>query len=438
MPQKTPKNIAISHIKTLEDTGEYRLDSNGLRILLLCDHAAPVVNVMVTYHVGSRNEAVGYTGATHLLEHLMFKGSKRFNKKNKKQIWNILEARGARLNATTWLDRTNYYETIPNEHLKDALAIEADRMRNAFITEADRATEMTVVRNEFEWGENDPFQVLDRNIWATAYQAHPYHHSTIGWRSDIENVPIERLKEFYDTFYWPNNATLSLIGNFEKEWAFSLIREHFGRIPSSPHPIPLMYTVEPKQEGERRFAVSRTGQTRIVGVAHKIPHGLHADTAAIQVLATILARGKSSRLYRALVDTGLASGVSPWATPFHDNGLFITYATLTRSTSFEKVERIIKTQYEAVKKQSVTAAEVAKARAQVAAASALSRDGCYQIASVLNEAIALGDWTFYHTFKNRVDTVTPEDVSRVARTYFADDQNTTGFFIPKKQTTKHS
>lgn len=422
----------FTYVQTQGGIHEYTLVSNGLRVLLMEDHTAPVVNVMVTYHVGSRNEAVGYTGATHLLEHLMFKGSKNFNKKNKKQIWNMLEARGARLNATTWLDRTNYYETTPSEYLEDAIAIEADRMRHAFIEETDRQTEMTVVRNEFEWGENDPFQVLDRNIWATAYQAHPYHHSTIGWRSDIEHVSIARLKEFYDTFYWPNNATLSLIGDFDRTEVCAQIKAHFGKHKKSPHDIPPMYTVEPKQEGERRFVISRAGQVSIVCVAHKMPAGKHPDIYALQILASILSYGKSSRFYAAFIDTGLASGVTPWSMPFHDNGLFMTSVTLSSKTTHVDAERRIRAQYEKIKRDGVSAAEVAKAQAHVAADAALSRDGCFNIASVLNEAIALGDWTFYVHFSKNIAAVQPEDVRRVAQIYLRDDQSTTGYFIPKR------
>ncbi|HBN45721.1 MAG TPA: insulinase family protein, partial [Candidatus Marinimicrobia bacterium] len=168
----------FEYIQSSGGIDEYKMSANGLTILLMEDHSAPVVTFMVTYHVGSRNEAIGHTGSTHLLEHLMFKGSRSFNKKRNTAIWTVLQNVGARINATTWLDRTNYFELLPSEHLETAIAIEADRMRNAFLRDEDRQPEMTVVRNEFERGENDPFDALDKNIWATAYQAHPYHHST--------------------------------------------------------------------------------------------------------------------------------------------------------------------------------------------------------------------------------------------------------------------
>ncbi|TSC62441.1 MAG: putative protease [Parcubacteria group bacterium Gr01-1014_48] len=432
MLKKQVAGEGFSYIQSSDGIDEFRLDSNGLRVLFYEDHAAPVVNVMVTYHVGSRNEAAGYTGATHLLEHLMFKGSKNFNKKNKKQIWNLLEARGARMNASTWFDRTNYYEVLPSEYLEDALAIEADRMRYAFIREEDRASEMTVVRNEFEWGENSPFEALDKNIWATAYQAHPYHHSTIGWRSDIENVSIKRLKEFYDTFYWPNNATLTVIGDFEPRATFELIAKHFGKHKKSPVEIPIMYTTEPKQEGQRRVVVSRNGTTRMIGIAHKTPEGKHRDTYALQILASVLGRGRTSRLYRLLIDTGRAANITPWAMPLHDNGLFMIFATLTPKATHEDVENMVIRQYKEIKNKGVTEAELVKAQTQVVADVALARDGYYNISSALNESIAMGDWTFYTTFKEKILGVTLADVLRVANAYLREDQSTVGYFIPQK------
>ena len=208
---------AFEFVKTSGGIDEYRCTHNDLSILLMEDHSAPVATFMVTYHVGSRNEAIGHTGSTHLLEHMMFKGSKNFNKEKGNPIWTVLQDVGAQINATTWMDRTNYFELLPSEHLGRAIAIEADRMRNLFIKDEERQTEMTVVRNEFERGENDPFDTLDKNMWATAYQAHPYHHSTIGWRSDIEGVSTERLREFYETYYWPNNAKVTIIGDFKKD-----------------------------------------------------------------------------------------------------------------------------------------------------------------------------------------------------------------------------
>jgi len=416
-------------IKTSGDIDEFILSKNNLRVLLLEDHAAPVATLMVTYHVGSRNEAIGYTGSTHLLEHLMFKGSKNYNKENGTAIWTELQSIGAQINATTWNDRTNYFEVVPSEHLEKAIAIESDRMRYAFLRDEDRQPEMTVVRNEFERGENSPFDVLDKNIWATAYQAHPYHHSTIGWRSDIENVSTQRLKEFYDTYYWPNNATVTIIGDIEKEDALNLVNKYFGEHSKSTHDIPDMYTEEPEQEGERRVTVNRKGQTDIVAVAHKTPPGLSSDTYALHLLSKIFADGKSSRLHKALIDPGLATSLFMYDFPFKDNGLFITYAFLNPGENHKNIEDIILSKYRDIIKNGVTDDEINRAKAQTKATVAFSRDGSYSVASAINEALAIGDWTFYTTFLEKINSVSKKDIMKIAQNYLIDKYKTTGWFI---------
>ena len=421
----------FEYIESSVGIEEYKMSSNDLTVLLMEDHSAPVVTFMVTYHVGSRNEAIGYTGSTHLLEHLMFKGSRSFNKKRNTAIWTVLQNVGARINATTWLDRTNYFELLPSEHLETAIAIEADRMRNAFLREEDREPEMTVVRNEFERGENDPFDALDKNIWATAYQAHPYHHSTIGWRSDIENVSTERLREFYNTYYWPNNATVTIIGDFEKEDALKLVRKYFGKHKKSPHNIPEMYTTEPKQEGPRRFVIKRKGETGIVGIAHKSPNGLNNDTYALQVLSKILGGGKSSRLYRKIVDKGLATSLFMWDFPFKDNGLFATYVFMTPDTDHGEIEQLVLDEYDNIKLNGIKNDEIKRAKAQIRSEMAFSRDGSYSIASALNEAIAIGDWKFYTTYSAKISAVTAEDIKNAANKYLQENISTTGYFIPE-------
>ena len=419
------------YIKSSGGIDEYLLKKNGLKVLLMEDHSAPVVTFMVTYHVGSRNEAVGHTGSTHLLEHLMFKGSRRFNKDNGKPIWTMLQNVGAQINATTWLDRTNYFELLPSEHLERAVQIEADRMRNAFLRDEDRQPEMTVVRNEFERGENDPWDVLDKNIWATAYQAHPYHHSTIGWKTDIENVSTDRLKDFYNTYYWPNNATVTIIGDFDKKEALGMVKKHFGKHKSSAHDIPEMYTEEPEQQGARRLLVKRSGQTGIVGIAHKSPKGIHKDTYALQIISKVLGDGKSSRLYRKIVDKGLATGLFMWDFPFKDNGLFITYVFMTPGADHSEIENIILNEYASLQSDGITENELKRAKAQIKSEMAFSRDGSYSIASALNEAIAAGDWTFYTTYADNINAVKTSDVKVVAQKYLLEDQSTTGYFIPK-------
>ena len=421
----------FNKIKQSKEIVEYKHSRNDLSVLLSENHNSPLITFMITYHVGSRNEGIGYTGSTHLLEHLMFKGSKKFNKENKNAIWDVLQNVGALLNATTWFDRTNYFELVPSEHIEKAIEIEADRMRNAFIKEEDKKSEMTVVRNEFERGENDPLEALDKNIWATAYQAHPYHHSTIGWRTDIENVSIDRLKNFYDTFYWPNNATVTVIGDFKTDKILSLIDKHFGKINKSPHKIPLMYTQEPIQEGPRRLQVKRSGELPIIGIAHKTPNGLNNDTYGLYILDRILSYGKSSRFYKKFLDTGKAVDVSISYYPLLDNGLFIAYLFAPKNENIKSFEDEILEEYELIKKNGVSQKELDRVKSQIFSQTTYTRDGSYPVASNLNEAIAIGDWTFYTTFLEKINKVNKQDIQKIANKYLFEDNSTTGFFLPK-------
>ncbi len=420
----------FSPVKSLGGIDEYRLDANGLSVLLMPDHSAPVVTFMVTYRVGSRNEVTGSTGSTHLLEHLMFKGGPNFNDAKGNSVKQFLESIGGNYNATTWLDRTNYYAEVASEHLEPYLAIEADRMRNLWIREDDRRPEMTVVRNEFEQGENDPVEALDKEIFAAAFQAHPYHHSTIGWRSDIEKVPIEKLRAFYDTFYWPDNATVSVIGDFDPATALGLVKKYYGAYPKAPHPIPQVYTEEPEQTGPRRVLVQRAGELGVVGLGFKSAAGAHADYPALKVLGSILSSGKTSRFYRALTDKNLTTNVTAAPGFFHDPSLFQVYAYLAPGVGHEQVEKILNEEIARVRTEGVTDAEVATAVGKISANVAYARDGSFAIASQINEDIAAGDWTLYVTLPDAYKHVTAADVKRVAGLYLDANKCTTGWFVP--------
>ena len=420
----------FTSIKSLGGIDEYRLDANGLQVLLLSDRTAPVVTFMVTYHVGSRNEVTGTTGSTHLLEHLMFKGSPNFNRAKGNSIDQFLESVGARYNATTYLDRTNYYAEVASEHLEGYMAIESDRLRNLWLHEDDRRPEMTVVRNEFEIGENNPTEALDKEIFAAAFEAHPYHHSTIGWRSDIEKVSIEKLREFYDTFYWPDNATVSIIGDLQPGDALGLVKKFYGVYPKAPHPIPAIYTEEPEQTGARRVTVKRAGQLGVVAIGHKICAASHPDFAAVAIASAILTDGKNSRLYKAITDKDLSTGVQTFVGFNHDPTMHITFIPLAPGAEHEAVEKIAVQEMEKFKQDGVTEAEVQAAVAKSLADSAFQRDGSFSIAGNLNECIASGDWSLYYTLDDATRKVTPADVQRVARKYLNVDQSTTGWFIP--------
>ncbi|HEX8847483.1 MAG TPA: pitrilysin family protein [Pyrinomonadaceae bacterium] len=430
---------------------EYKLE-NGMKVLLVENRVAPVATVMVLYKVGSRNEAVGYTGSTHLLEHMMFKGTPTFNKERNTQIAATLQKIGASFNATTWYDRTNYFETVPSDQLELAIQLEADRMRNSLIADADRQSEMTVVRNELERGQNEPSEVLDEAVYAAAFREHPYHHPTIGWRADVEGVPTSRLKEFYDTFYHPNNATVILVGDFEQEEALQLIQKHFGAYAASAQPIPEVYTDEPQQQGERRLVIRRAGELALVQIAFHTPGVLGQmnvlsneelarraadppednDIYPLVVLSVALSHGITSRLYQALVETELAVDAHSNADQHRDPGLFNLYATVHPGVEPKKVEETILDELRKVSEEGLTAAEIEKAQQQIVAQMAYSRDGTYNIAMQMSEAEAIADWRFYRDYELNISRVTLADTQRVARKYFTEDNRTVGHFIPKQ------
>jgi zinc protease len=419
-----------THVKTVGSIDEYTLTSNGLQVLLMPEHSNPTLTFMVTYRVGSRNEVTGTTGATHLLEHLMFKGSKNHTRAMGNNVDQLLERTGALYNATTWLDRTNYYANMGSEHLGTVMNMEADRMRNLLLREDDRKPEMTVVRNEFERGENNPVQALYKEIYQTAFVAHPYHHSTIGHRSDIEKVSIEKLRAFYDTFYWPNNATITIIGDFEPAKALEMVKKSFGVYPHSPKPIPDMYTEEPKQDGARRLVIKRPGQLGVVAVAHKVPPATSADFAAVQLMSAVLTDGKNSRLYKAITNKNLSTGVEGELGIFHDTSMHIVFAPLAPGAKPDEVEAIIVQEIERLKKNGVTETELKAAAAKVAADSAFKLDGSFGIAGNINEYIAAGDWTLFYGLDEATKKVTVADIQRVANKYLLEDSSTTGWFIP--------
>ena len=434
MAQAAPANVAgMSFVKSVAGIDEYRLDANGLMVLLVPDHSAPVVTFMVTYRVGSRNEVLGTTGATHLLEHLMFKGSSHYNDALGNSVKQHLGRIGGSYNANTSLDRTAYFAEVGNENLEGYVAIEADRMRNLLLRESDRQPEMTVVRNEFEIGENDPVRALDKEIFAAAYLAHPYHHSVIGWRSDIEKVSIEKLHAFYDTFYWPDNATVTMVGDFTADAALALVKKYYGSIPKAPNAIPAPYTEEPPQSGPRRVVVKRAGELGVVGIAYKSPAASDPDLPALDVLSNILASGKTSRFYRALTDKNLTLGVEAEAGFYRDPSLLQIFAYLAPGATHEQVEKTLHEELTRLLKDGVSVQEVGTATAKLAANIAYARDGTGEVAAVLNEWISAGDWTLYSRFPQQVSKVTAADVQRVARKYLQDDQSTTGWFVPESK-----
>ncbi len=430
-PQNTPEGIEF--IQELGGIEEYKLTDNGLRILLMPNEALPVATVMVTYEVGSRNEVTGTTGATHILEHMMFKGTDKFTEKSGNNYSAQMERIGARSNATTYFDRTNYYATLPREFVPLAIELEADRMRGLKITADDIASEMTVVRNEYERGENNPVRTLIKEVYSTAFVAQPYGHPTIGWRSDIENTSPEKLRAFYDMFYWPENAVISVIGGIDRANTLEAIKQFYGPIPKAPNPIPVMDTLEPEQLGPRRLTIERTGQVGVVLIAYKVPEGLHKDWAALSIIQQIAGADKTGRLYRALEDKGKASATFTFAPQLRDPGLFMFAAYLTPDATHEETERIILEEIEHIIATGVTEDELTRAKSVVRAKMVYGRDGPYAIADEINETIAMGDWTQYVTLPQAIEKVSAEDVKAVAAKYFLNRTSTTGWFVPKSK-----
>jgi zinc protease len=414
---------------------QYRLKSNGMTILLVPDHTSPVFTFMVVYHVGSRNEAPGNTGSAHLLEHMIFnKSTENFGKAHgHKTFQEVLYEAGADFgstNMTTWYDRMNGYSTLPSDKLELAMKIEADRLGRGLILDSERQSEMSVVRNEYEINENNPLQALWKATVATAIQAHPYHWSTIGYRSDIEGVTTEKLREHYKNFFWPNNAEAILVGDFDTEKTLAQFDREFGAFKPSDRPIPQVITVEPPQEGERRTVVTRPGTVGLVMLAYIRPGAKHPDFMPLEVLTSILADGVNSRLYRALVDQGLAANVGANNFTLRDPFPILIDATLAQGKSHEEVEKAIKAALAEVAEKGVTDEEVKRAQQQIEVAVIRSRDGTYNFASNLGESVASTDWKWFVTYMDNIKAVTAADVQRVAKTYFVPDHATVGWFVP--------
>ncbi|HEX7252084.1 MAG TPA: pitrilysin family protein, partial [Thermoanaerobaculia bacterium] len=348
-------------ITEVEGITEYRL-ANGLQVLLFPDPTKPTVTVNVTYKVGSRQENYGETGMAHLLEHLMFKGCTRH-----RNIPQELTTHGTRPNGSTSYDRTNYFEIFQasEENLRWALDLEADRMVHSFISKTDLDSEMTVVRNEFEAGENDPESILTERVLSTAYLWHAYGRSPIGARSDIERVPIERLQAFYRTYYQPDNAVLLVAGRFEEKKTLGAIVSTFGAIPKPRRVLPEPYTAEPTQDGERSVTLRRVGDVQALAVAYHVPSGSHPDAAPLQLLAEILAATPSGRLYKSLVEGQKASSVSDYFPLLHDAGFLMFQAEVRQESSLAEAEKTTRETIDAILKSPAAKEELDRARAQL-------------------------------------------------------------------------
>lgn len=418
----------ITKVQSLGSVEEYRL-SNGLRVLYRREKSAPVVAVCVTYHVGSRNEAPGHTGSTHILEHLLFKDTEQFKKAEGNELTGKLERIGALLNATTWFDRTNYFECVPNNELEIALRIESDRMRHSLFNADDLATEMTVVRNEYERGRNNPFELLDESVMEQVYLKHPYRIPTIGTKKDIEASTAQKLREFYNTFYWPNNATLMVAGDVPWGEVKELVLKYFGPIAASPHTIPTLKVTEPKQTKARKVVLKKPMGVNIASLYYKTCRTTDRDFAAISALATILGGGFGSRLTRALVDTGLAAEVSVYALPLHDQGVMSLTAHVAEGAVPAGALKAMRREVARLCKEGVTREELANAAERMRSHSAVERDGAFNQVRSVSEAVAAGDWRLWVTLDEAVAKLTPADITRVAKKYLASNLETSGILL---------
>jgi zinc protease len=421
-------------VGTVEGITEYRLE-NGLKILLFPDPSKPTVTVNLTVFVGSRHEGYGEAGMAHLLEHMVFKGTPTHA-----NIPKLLTGRGANFNGTTSFDRTNYYETMPanDDNMEFGIRLEADRMVNSYVKGEDLKSEMTVVRNEFERGENSPPAVLSQRMMAAAFDWHNYGKSTIGNRADIERVPIESLQKFYKWHYQPDNAMLIVAGQFDAKKALEAANKYFGTIPRPERQLNKTYTEEPAQDGERLVTLRRVGDVAMVGTLYHIPSGAHPDFAPVDVLESILTPAPSGRLYKSLVETRKASRVNGGAYNLHDPGMLFLSAEVIQGIEPTLVLEAIHDGVEKIRNSGVTAEETERAKQMLLKQVELDATNSTKIAIGLSSWAAQGDWRLYFLYRDRVEKVTPEDVQRVAQAYLRRDNCTVGIYQPVKQSEKIS
>ncbi|WP_053971655.1 pitrilysin family protein [Mangrovimonas sp. ST2L15] len=418
----------IKQTASVEGITEYQLD-NGLKVLLFPDNSSQTITVNITYKVGSRHEGYGEKGMAHLLEHMLFKGST-----NHTDIPQELTTRGSRPNGTTWYDRTNYYETFnaTEDNLEWALDLESDRMVNSFIAQKDLESEFSVVRNEFESGENSPSGVLMDKVIDAAYLWHNYGSSTIGNKSDIERVPIENLQAFYKKYYRPDNAILMVTGKFDKDKTLKLIEDKFAGIKNPAEPVRKSYTVEPAQDGEKYVTLSRVGDLQIVSALYHTPAGSHEDYAAIAIAEQILSDNPSGRLYKALVDGKKASGIWSFSPFTHDPGFIYFNVNVPSDKSLDEAESTLLTVLDDFSQKPVSQEELNRAKANLLKQiDQISRNSSY-LGTYMSEFIGAGDWRLAFIHRDRIETMTVEKVNAAIQRYFIKTNRTVGKFIPTK------
>ena len=413
-------------VREVEGVHEYRLP-NGLQVLLIPDASKPTVTVNVTYRVGSRMEGYGETGMAHLLEHLMFKSTK-----NIAQVSTELSKRGMQFNGTTSDDRTNYYETFPADaaQLSWALKTEAERMTHANVIKKDLDSEMTVVRNEMEMNENNPFRILMEKTNATAFEWHAYGKDTIGARSDVENVNIPHLQAFYRKYYQPDNATLIVAGKFDAAKVLAEIAQDFAKTPKPTRVIDPTYTVEPVQDGEREVTLRRVGGEQDLFVTYHTPSIASPDMPAFSVIANALGDTPTGRLHKRLVESGKATQVFAFPARHTDPGTFNVGALLKKDDDLGAAQKIFLDTIEGLKAEPITAEELKRAQLQIDKNFDQILASPQNLCLSLSDYIAGGDWRLFFLQRDRIAALTLDQVNAVANSWIKPSNRTLGRFIP--------
>lgn len=404
--------------------------SNGMKVLLIEVPKAPVVTVQVWYKVGSRNEVMGRAGLSHMLEHMMFKGTTKYPKGS---FSRIVRKNGGVDNAFTSQDFTAYFENLASDRVGLALELEADRMQGLILDNAEFQTEREVVKEERRLrSEDDPQGALVEALFAHAFLSHPYHWPVIGWFADLEAMSIEDLHHHYDTFYSPNNATLVVVGDIKAESLLPTIKHLFEPIPRGPSPKQTL-SPEPEQRGERRFLLKREAQVPFVIMGFRVPNYSNEDSYALDILESILSDGKSSRLYQSLVydqKNSLAVGAE-YSLLQTDPGLFYFYSLVNPSAKVEGVEEAIQREIVRLQNEPPSELELQRAKNQVEAARVFEQDSNFRHAMLMGQAESVGaGWRRIDQFVERIRAVTPKDIQRVAKQYLIPDNRTVGILIP--------
>jgi zinc protease len=417
----------ITQGATVDGLTEYSL-ANGLRVVLFPDRSRPKTTVNVTYLVGSRMENYGETGMAHLLEHMVFKGTPTSG-----NIMAALAQRGMNFNGTTSFDRTNYFETFTasDDNLNWALAMEADRMVNSKVARTDLDTEMTVVRNEMEMGETDPIRVIIKRTQAAGYDWHNYGKNTIGARTDVERVDIDRLQAFYRNYYQPDNAVMVIAGAFDPDKALALVAKYFGPIPKPTRTLPKLYTDEPVQDGDRQIVVRRIASTQWLSALYHTVPGAHPDSVALEAAAEIMTLTPGGRLYKSLVEAKKASSVDDYINNGYDPGFAMFLVQVPEKDSIDAARVAMLQTIEGVRQQPFTPAELDRVRAKVLKDIDETLNDPQRLGVALSSAIAMGDWRLYFLRRDQWRKVTPADVDRVAAAYFKAANRTVGEFLPE-------